>query len=131
MEVGVRLDAGGIEATAALGDNCVELGQAGDMSVDDWLVHQGPEPLGGLQFRTVGRQEGEADPVGDGKTLRPVPTGVVEGEDDAALAPGAGVAGEGGEASSSAKKDLERPLERYQTVSPVLGGTKAMTWSHW
>ena len=34
-------------------------------------------------------------------------------------------------ASSSAKKGLERPLQRYQTASPLVGCTKAATWSHW
>jgi hypothetical protein len=69
------------------------------MPIDDRLVHQRPEPLGGLKFRAVGRQEGEADPVGHGQALGPMPARVVEREDDAALAPGAGLAGEGGERS--------------------------------
>ncbi len=39
---------------AALGDDAVELGQAGEMLVDDRLVHQRPEMFGLLQFRAVG-----------------------------------------------------------------------------
>jgi hypothetical protein len=34
-------------------------------------------------------------------------------------------------ASSASKKGLERPLQRYQTVSPLVGWTKATTCSHW
>src|SRR3712207_6915124 len=37
---------------------------------------QGPETLGRLQLRAVGRQEHQADPLGDGQALRSVPAGV-------------------------------------------------------
>ena len=33
-------------------------------------------------------------------------------------------------ASSAAKNGFERPVERYQTASPVVGWTKAVTCSH-
>ena len=84
-------DSGGLETTAARGEDGVEFGQAGDVPVGDRLVQQGPEPLGGLEFRTVGRQEGEADPVGDGQTRRSMPTRIVEHEDNAARVPAAGL----------------------------------------
>jgi hypothetical protein len=67
------------------------------MPVDDWLIDQWPEMFSGLEFGRRGRQEDEADPVGDGQTLGAMPAGVVEHEDDAALASGAGLAREGGE----------------------------------
>src|SRR5215210_3244362 len=67
------------------------------MPIDDRLVHQRPEPLGGLELRTVGWQEDEADSVRNGQALGAMPARVVEHEDDAALATRAGLAREGGE----------------------------------
>jgi len=97
MEVGVRLEDGSIEPAAALGDEGAQFVQRGDMPIDDRLVHQRPEPLGGLEFRTAGRQENEADPVGNGQAFGAMPARVVEHEDNAALAARAGLAREGGE----------------------------------
>ena len=93
----MRPDGGGVEAAAALGDGGVELGERGEMPIDDRLIHQRPEALGGLQLGAVGRQEHQADPLGDGQALGPVPAGVVEHEDDAAAAPRPGLPREGGE----------------------------------
>ena len=67
------------------------------MPIDDWLIHQGPEMLRGLEFGRVGRQEDEADPLGDDQALGSMPAGIVEHENDAALAARAGLAREGGE----------------------------------
>ncbi len=53
MEGGVRPDAGGVEALAALGDDGIEVGERGEMPVGDRLVHQRPEALGGLELRAV------------------------------------------------------------------------------
>jgi hypothetical protein len=50
VELGVRPDGGGVETAAALGDGGVELGEAGEMPIDDRLIHQRPEALGGLQL---------------------------------------------------------------------------------
>ena len=130
MEVGVRLEGGGIELATAFGDDDAEFVERGEVPIDDRLIHQRPEMLGGLEFGGVGRQEDEADPLGHDQTLGSMPASVVEHEDDAAGAPCTGLAREGG-ASSSAKKGLERPLQRYQTASPLVGCTKAATCSHW
>src|ERR687897_587200 len=62
MEVGVRLESGGIEPAAALGDDGAEFVQRGDMPIDDRLIHQRPEAFGGLELRTVGRHEDDAAP---------------------------------------------------------------------
>ena len=78
MEVGVGSEGGGIELATALGDGGAEFVQRGDVPIDDRLIHQWPEMLGGLEFRGIGWQEDEADPVGDGQALRSVPAGVVE-----------------------------------------------------
>src|SRR5215208_449950 len=97
MEVGVWLNGSGLEPPAALGDRGLEVSERGEVLIDDGLVDQGPEMLGGLEFRTIGRQEDERDPAGDGQAFGAVPAGVVQHEDDVALAPGAGLPGEGGE----------------------------------
>ena len=97
MEVGVRLESGGVEPTASLGDEGAEFVEGCDMPVDDRLIDERPEPLGGLEFGRVGRQKDEADPVGDDQVLGAMPARIVEHEDDAALTTRAGLAGEGGE----------------------------------
>ena len=118
MKLGVRLEGSRIELATARGEDGAEFVQRGDMPVDDRLIDQGPEVLGGLEFGRIGRQEDEADPVGDGQTFGSMPAGVVEVSRAKA-------------ASSAAKKGLERPLQRYQSVSPLVGCTKAATCSHW
>src|SRR6478672_13515855 len=97
MEVGVRPEDGGIELATALGDGSAEFVERGEMAIGDRLIHQLPEMLRGLEFGRVGRQEDEADPIGDGQVLGSMPAGIVEHEDDAALAAGAGLTGEEGE----------------------------------
>jgi hypothetical protein len=97
MEVGVRLEGSRIELATAFGEDGAEVVQRGDMPIGDRLIHQRPEMLGRLEFGRVGRQEDEADPLGDGQVLGAMPAGVVEHEDDAALAAGAGLTGEEGE----------------------------------
>ena len=97
MEVGVRSEGGGIELATALGDGGAEFVERGDVPIDDRLIHQRPEMLGRLEFGRVGRQEDEADPLGDDRALGSMPAGIVEHEDDAALAAGAGLTGEAGE----------------------------------
>src|SRR4030095_8314491 len=97
MDVGVRRERGGTEPAATLGDDGAELVERGDMPIDDRLIHQRPETFGGLELRTVGRQEDEADPVRDGQVFGAMPARVVEHENDAARTARAGLAREGGE----------------------------------
>jgi len=97
MEVGVRLESGGIELTAAFGDEGAEFVEGCDMPVDDRLIDERPEPLGRLEFGRVGRQKDEANPIGDDQVFGTMPARIVEHEDDAALATRAGLAREGGE----------------------------------
>src|ERR1035438_4630347 len=64
------------------------------MLVDDGLVDQRPQGFGRLDLRGVGGLEHEANAVRHGETGFAVPTGVVERQDDAPLASGAGLLGE-------------------------------------
>src|SRR5215204_2534182 len=130
MEVGVRLESGGIEPAAALGDDGGELVQRGDMPIGDRLIHQRPETFGGLELRPVGRQEDEADPVRDGQVFGAMPARVVEHEDDAAPTARAGLAREGGERFGEEGLG-EAAAEIPDRPSPLVGCTKATTCSHW
>jgi hypothetical protein len=58
-----------------------------------------------------------------------VPAGVVEHEDDVAPSARTGLPGEGGE--QRLEEGLRQAGARYQTVSPLVGWTKATTCSHW
>ena len=60
-----------------------------------------------------------------------MPARVVEHEDDAALAPGAGLAGEAGE--QGGEEGLREAAAEIpdRLASPLVGCTKAATWSHW
>ena len=97
MKVSVRLEGSGIELATTRGEDGAEFVQRGDMPIGDRLIHQRPEMLGGLEFGRVGRQEDEADSIGDGQAFGSMPAGVVEHEDAAAGAPCTGLAREGGE----------------------------------
>ena len=92
MEVGVRLEGGGIELATARGDDGAEFVERGEVPIDDWLVHQGPEVLGGLKFGGIGRQEDQADPVRNREAFGSMPARIVEHEDNAALAACPGLA---------------------------------------
>ncbi len=50
MEAGVRAYGGRVEAAAALGAGGVEVIEGCEVPVDDRLVHQRPESLGGLEL---------------------------------------------------------------------------------
>src|SRR3712207_8511855 len=82
-----RSDGGGVEAAAALGDDGVEVVERGEVLVGDRLIHRRPQPLGGLEFGAVRRQERKRDPVRHGQALGAVPARVVEHEDDVPRAP--------------------------------------------
>ena len=65
------------------------------MLVEDGLVDDLPQMFGGLKFRRVGGQEDEPDSLGNLQVGLSVPAGVVEDENDDAVAPGSGLFGEG------------------------------------
>lgn len=75
-----------IEGAASFGEGFIEVSKRFEMPIDDRLVEEGPEALGGLQLRGVWRQEDKAHAIGDLKPRLAVPAGVVEDENDAAPA---------------------------------------------
>jgi len=64
------------------------------MFVDDRLVDEFPQRLGGLKLGRVGRQEDETDALGDFEVGRPMPAGVVDQQNNDAVASGPGLLGE-------------------------------------
>ena len=60
-----------------------------EVAIDERLVDEGPQMLGGLQLRTMCRLEDEPDSVRHGEVLGSVPAGVVELQHDALAGPGA------------------------------------------
>lgn len=97
MEVGVRGDQLLIlmETAAALTEDGVKVVDGVEVIVGDRLVDEGPEALGRLQFRRIGRQIDKSDARRHVEARFGVPSGIVEHEDDDALASGAGFAREG------------------------------------
>ncbi len=99
MEEGRAADRVGLadELSASTRDHAVEVSESSEVSVGEGLVDEGPEVLGGLQLRTVGRLVDEAHTLGDGEVLGPMPAGVVELQDDTLGWPRADRLGEVGE----------------------------------
>ena len=83
-----------MEFTAAFGHHGVQRVERLERLVDDRFVDERPQPFSGLRFRRTGWQEHQSDAVRDTKIGRCMTAGVVENQDNAALASGAGLAGE-------------------------------------
>src|SRR4051812_27636689 len=62
--------------------NLIEIGQGVEMLIGQRLVDHGPEMLSRLEFRGIGRQELEADAVGNLQVLGDMPAGAIENEHD-------------------------------------------------
>src|SRR6516165_6385587 len=97
MEFGVAFDdVGSVEEDAAsLGNSGIKVIDGFEVLVDERFVDEGPEALGGLQFGAVRRLIDEPDAVWNRKVLRTVPAGIVELEDNDAIAAGPGLSREG------------------------------------
>jgi hypothetical protein len=84
-----------VKIAASLADGNVEIIDGVEVFVDERLIDERPKVLGGLYLGAIGRLVDEPDAVGDGQVFRCVPAGIVERENDDAVAPGAGLAGKG------------------------------------
>src|SRR3954452_23407759 len=96
VELGGGLDPVRIvgEIAAPLCQGLIEIGQGVEIAVGQRLVDHGPEMLGRLEFRGIGRQELQADAVGDLQILGDMPAGTIEDEHDDLVGSGPDVAGE-------------------------------------
>jgi hypothetical protein len=83
------------EIDAARFDDGLQIVDCVEVFVDDWFVDKAPQAFGGLEFGTVGRQVDEPYAFGDIEAGLAVPSGIVENEDDDALAAPAALPGEG------------------------------------
>lgn len=68
MEVGVRFDDVSmlVEETASSIDGSIEIVDCCEVGIDERLVDEGPEVLGGLEFRAARRLIDKPDAIGDG-----------------------------------------------------------------
>jgi hypothetical protein len=97
MKVGVGFDDLSmlVEEAASCIDGSIEIVDCRKVGVGERFVDEGPEALGGLEFRTARRLIDEPDAVGNGEVFRAMPTCIVELEHDDAITPGAGLVREG------------------------------------
>lgn len=84
VEAGMGTDDLGLlaERAAADGDLVFQGGDIGDMAGGHAVVGEGPEALGRLQLRAVGRQEFQVDTRGYGHLIGNVVTGLIHHEHD-------------------------------------------------
>src|SRR6266568_7722232 len=80
-----------LQRATSLCDRGVEIVDGCEMSIDERLVDEGPKVLCRLQLRAVGGLEDQPDAVGNGEVFRTVPAGLVEYDNDDALAAGTGL----------------------------------------
>ena len=82
-----------VENATALGDDVLKIGEGLEVLVGQWLVEDGPEVLGRLQFGRVPGQVDEPEALGHDQVGRGVLAGVVEQKRDHALASRPSLAG--------------------------------------
>ena len=82
MEVCAWFELIAIENATALGDDVLEIGQGLEVTVDQRLIQNRPEVLGGLKLGRVRGQVDGPDPVRDNQVRFGVPAGAVEPEHD-------------------------------------------------
>ncbi len=82
------------EGGAAAVEGFGEILDGGEGLVGDGLVGERPQALGGLQLGRIGRQETEADAVGDTQPGAHMPAGIVEHDDDDLVGAGTDAGGE-------------------------------------
>ncbi len=70
------------EGNAAAADSLVEVLDSFEIGIDQRLVHEVPEMLGGLQPGAMGGLEHEPDAIWNSQIFWPVPSGVIELQDD-------------------------------------------------
>src|SRR5215204_212053 len=87
MEVCAGFQLIAIENAAALGDGLLEFGKSREGAVDERLIQNRPEVLGGLKLGRVPGQVDESDPIRHYQFGRGVPAGFVEPEHDDAISP--------------------------------------------
>src|SRR3954454_10783600 len=85
MEVCAGFEMIAIENATALGHDVLEISKRREVPVGEWLIEDGPEVLGGLQFGGVWGQVDEPDPIRHSQVRCGVPAGVVELQYDDAI----------------------------------------------
>lgn len=84
-----------MQIAASLGNGGIEIVDGVEVFVDKRLIYEGPKVLGRLEFWAVGGLVNQPDSIRNGKVFRAVPAGVVEDQDNDAVASGAGLLRQG------------------------------------
>ena len=113
------------EGDALGGDFLVEVCDGRDVLVNDRLVNERPKRFGGLQLGTIRRQINEANTIGDFEIGWPMPSRIVEHEQDDAAQARFGLARKGFE--QSLEEFLRHAVGNIPEGSPVAGDTNAVT----
>ena len=117
-----------IQDATALGDDVLKIGKGREMPVGKRLIQNRPEVLGGLKLGGVWGQVDGRIPSGTarlGAVCQPALS-----SSSTMLRSRPAPASRANRASSAAKNGLDTPFEMYQKVSPEIGCTKAVTYSH-
>src|SRR3954454_9240111 len=102
MEVCPEAELIAFEDPATVCDDAFQIGKGLEVAVREWLIEDGPEVFGGLQFGRVRGQVDGPDPVRHDQVGRGVPAGAVKPKHDDAI-PSPAPASRANKASSAAK----------------------------
>ena len=125
MEVCPEAELIAFEDPATVCDRALQIGQGREVAVGERLIEDGPEGLGGLKLRRVAGQVDEPDPLRDDQ-VRSVCQPVLS-RPSTMFRSRPAPASRANSARSAAKNGLEMPSDTYQTTSPEVGCTKAVT----
>ena len=117
-----------VENATALGHDVLEISKRRKVLVGEWLIEDGPEVLGGLQFGGVWGQVDGPDPVRDSQVRCAVPAGVVQPEHDDAIPSRPGLTRK--QRQQRRKERLGDAVRYVQNTSPEVGCTKADTYNY-
>jgi hypothetical protein len=132
MVVGVGADHLGPlrEADTAVAENGVKISEGSEGAVGQRLIGEGPQTLGRLEFRGVGGQGHQFNPLGDTEVRAGMPARLVEGKQDVLIRTGSDLAGkvgereiEGGGADGGQEEPVGPPTGRMEEgvhVQPLI-----------
>src|SRR3954471_4077532 len=121
MEVCPEAELIAFEDPATVCDDAFQIGKGLEVAVREWLIEDGPEVFGGLQFGRVRGQVDGPDPVRDRQVGCGVPTGIVELQYYDPLASRAGLA---------RKQSQQRGKERLRDPVRDVPEGLARGWLH-
>ena len=124
VEAGVGFEALriGLEGAAAADQHRLERIEVGEGAVGDWLVDEGPQPFGRLQFRRGRGQQHHVDAFWQHQIVGDVPAGLVDHQHGTVVGVDALIAREGGQGEGQGR--CCHVGSRHHQLRPVAGHTK-------